>query len=145
SICSGGRDDDLAGQYTTTRLPGVGISIGFTRLFSSLLERGNLPAARPVVEVMVALLDEADLDHSLGLAAKLRAAGIATESQMTAGRLGKQLKAADRRGTRFVVIAGADERQRGTAAVKDLATGDQVEVDSADLVPHLRSRLAEES
>lgn len=144
SICSGGRYDDLAGQYTNTRLPGVGISIGFTRLFSSLLEAGRLPAARPAVDVMVALVDEAGLEYALQLAARLRGAGIATESQMVATRLGKQLKAADRRGTRLVVIAGSEERERGAAAVKDLAAGDQSEVELDRLVPYVHARLTEE-
>lgn len=144
SICSGGRYDDLAGQYTTTHLPGVGISIGFTRLFSHLLEAGRLPDTRPAVEVAVALLDEGDLPHALELATRLRRAGIATESQMVATRLGKQLKAADRRGTPIMVIAGEDERARGVVAVKDLRTGDQADVELERLVSHVQAKLNEE-
>jgi histidyl-tRNA synthetase len=143
SICSGGRYDDLAGQYTTTRLPGVGLSIGFTRLFWQLREAGLLPDTVPVVEVSVTLLDQADLAYCLSLAADLRSAGIATETQMVASKLGKQLKAADRRGVRLAVIAGEAERAARTVAVKDLRTGDQVEIAADDLTEHVNQRLTE--
>lgn len=128
SICSGGRYDDLAGQYTTTRLPGVGLSIGFTRLFWQLREADLLPSGSPPVTVAVTLLDEADLEYSLGIAARLREAGIPTETQMVPDKLGKQLKTAGRRGTAIAVIAGEDERSRGTAGLKDLRSGEQIEV-----------------
>ena len=144
SICSGGRYDDLAGQYTTTRLPGVGISIGFTRLFWQLREAGLLPEGSPAVPVSVALMSDDDLEYSLGVAARLRAAGIDTETQMTPSRLGKQLKAADRRGCVLVVIAGESERQRSTVSVRDLTRGEQVEVPLSDLVDHVTRRLSQE-
>lgn len=128
SICSGGRYDDLADQYTTTRLPGVGISIGFTRLFWQLREAGILPQGAPPVQVSVTLLDDNDLDYTLAVAARLRSAGVSTETQMVPDKLGKQLKAADRRGTLVAVIAGAKERERGTVALKHLRSGDQTEV-----------------
>src|SRR5690606_29683050 len=144
SICSGGRYDDLAGQYTTTRLPGVGISIGFTRLFWQLREAGLLPEGSPAVPVSVALMSDDDLEYSLGVAARLRAAGIDTETQMTPSRLGKQLKAADRRGCVLVVIAGESERQRSTVSVRDLTRGEQVEVPRSDLGDHGTRRLSQE-
>jgi len=128
SICSGGRYDDLAGQYTTTRLPGVGLSIGFTRLFWQLREADLLPSGSPPVTVAVTLLDESDLSYSLGIAASLREAGISTETQMVPDKLGRQLKTAGRRGTAIAVIAGEDERTRRTAALKDLRSGEQIEV-----------------
>lgn len=137
SICSGGRYDDLAGHYTRTRLPGVGLSIGFTRLFAALAEAGALPdLGHP--PVTVALMDDADLEYALSVAARLRAGGVAVESQMTPGRLGKQLKNADRRGARYAVIVGADERERDTAALKDLRSGTQTEYGLAELVDELR-------
>ena len=144
SICSGGRYDDLAGQYTTTRLPGVGISIGFTRLFWQLREAGLLPQGSSAVPVSVALLSDADLEYSLGIADRLRRAGIATETQMTAARLGRQLKAADRRGCILVLIAGESERERNTVAVRDLTRGEQVEGTLDALVDHVTRRLSQE-
>ena len=142
SICSGGRYDDLAGQYTSTRLPGVGMSIGFTRLFWQLREAGLLPGSRPPIDVTVSLIDEAGLEYALGIAGRLRAAGLSTESHMVPTKLGRQLRNADRAGIRFVVIAGEDERSQTEATVKDLTTGEQSLVDLDALVDHIRSRIS---
>lgn len=140
SICSGGRYDDLAGQYTKTRLPGVGLSIGFTRLFWQLREAGLLGEAPEAAPVSIALLDDEGLEHALAIAARLRAAGIDVESEMTPAKLGRQLKLADRRGTRLVVIAGDDERQRGVVTLRELDTGVQMELAEEDLVGAVRQR-----
>lgn len=139
SICSGGRYDDLAGQYTSTRLPGVGLSIGFTRLFWQLREAGLLPATTGSVSVAITLLDEAGLAYNLGIAQRLRAVGVETETALTPAKLGRQLKNADRAGRRFAVIAGEDERANQTATVKHLATGEQAEVALDDLVAYIRT------
>ncbi|MGA7271610.1 MAG: histidine--tRNA ligase [Acidimicrobiia bacterium] len=138
SICSGGRYDDLAGQYTKTRLPGVGMSIGFTRLYWQLREAGILPPSRPAIAVMVTLMDDADLPYALGAASRLRAAGIATETTMTAARLGRQLKNADRAGIPIALIAGTEERESTTVTVRDLVTGNQERVGLDELVDHVR-------
>ncbi len=138
SICSGGRYDDLAGQYTKTRLPGVGMSIGFTRLFWQLREGGILPATEPVVSVMVTLMEDADLPYALRAASLLRAAGIATETSMEAGRLGKQLKNADRAGIPIALIAGSEERDTESVTVRDLASGNQERIGLGDLADHIK-------
>lgn len=140
SICSGGRYDDLAGQYTTTRLPGVGMSIGFTRLFWQLREAGLLAAAASPVAATVTLLDEAGLEYALGVANVLRASGISTETTMVASKLGRQLKNASRAGIRFALIAGEDERASASVTVRDLMTGDQELVTRDSLVAHIHSR-----
>lgn len=128
SVCSGGRYDDLAGLYTNTRLPGVGISIGLTRLFWQLQEAGLVGAGSTSVEAYVTIMDEAGVGDAFRLATALRAAGINTDVAPEASRLAKQLKHADRIGARFAVIAGEDERAQGTVTVRDLAAGDQWEV-----------------
>jgi histidyl-tRNA synthetase len=143
SICSGGRYDDLAANYTKSRLPGVGISIGLTRLFWQLREAGLLKTADSTVQVLVTLMDEAHLHECLAIATELRAAGIATEVALEGGKLGKQLKYADRAGIRLAVVAGDDELSRGVLAVKDLRRGDQVEVPRAGLVRALQAILAQ--
>src|SRR5699024_5365645 len=80
SICSGGRYDNLASQYTKSKLPGVGISIGATRLYWQLREAGLMGASESsTVQVLVTQMDDAQLPSCLALAAELRAAGIATE------------------------------------------------------------------
>ena len=133
SICSGGRYENLASHYTKSKLPGVGISIGLTRLFYQLREAGLVGTAASSVDVLVALLDEAGLEHALALSQRLRAAGLNVETQLEARKLGKQLQYADKAGIRFVAIRGEDEAARGVVAVKDLQRGDQFEVDDADL------------
>ncbi len=137
SICSGGRYDDLASQYTKSRLPGVGISIGLTRLFWQLRELGLVKPRRTSVDVLVTLMDEHDRGYALRIASALREAGLNVESMLTPGKLGKQLKQADRAGIRYVVIAGEDERSRGVAGLKDLQAQTQVEVELVRLADHI--------
>jgi len=141
SICSGGRYDNLATNYTKSRLPGVGISIGATRLFYQLREAKLLGDADSTVKVLVTQMDETQLPAYLELAALLRNAGIATEVVMEAGKLGKQVKHADRAGIRFVVVLGPDEIAKGVVTVKDMRKEDQYEVPRADLVKTLRVEL----
>ena len=133
SICSGGRYENLASHYTKSKLPGVGISIGLTRLFYQLREAGLVGTAASSVDVLVALLDEAGLEQALALSQRLRATGLNVETQLEARKLGKQLQYADKAGIRFVAIRGEDEAARGVVAVKDLQRGDQFEVADGDL------------
>jgi histidyl-tRNA synthetase len=139
SICSGGRYDDLASHYSKSKLPGVGISIGLTRLFFQLREAGLIATADSSVEVLVTLLDEPGLDHALALSQQLRAAGFNVETQLEPKKLAKQLQYADRAGIRFVVIRGEDEAARDMVAVKDLRRGEQFEVKPAGLALALQA------
>jgi histidyl-tRNA synthetase len=141
SICSGGRYENLASNYTKSHLPGAGISIGVTRLFYQLREAGLIGAAASTVKVLVAHMDESQLPVYLELASQLRSAGIATEVVLDGGKLGKQFKYADRAGIRFVVVLGPDEIAKGVVAVKDMRKQDQFEVARADLVKALRVEL----
>lgn len=141
SICSGGRYENLAGQYTKSHLPGVGISIGLSRLYWQLREAGLVGTAQSTVDVLVTQMDEAQLPAYLALAGELRAAGIATEVVLEGGKLGKQFKYADRAGIRFAVVLGEDEIAKGVVTVKDLRRGDQFEVARAELVKTLRVEL----
>ncbi|QFG68567.1 histidine--tRNA ligase [Ornithinimicrobium pratense] len=145
SICSGGRYDNLAGQYTKSRLPGVGISIGLSRLFWQLREAGLLEAStgESTVQVLVPQMSEELLDAQLALAAQLRAGGIRTETMLDGGKLGKQLRYADRAGIRFVALLGEQEAADGTVTIKDLRRQDQFTVPRAELVSALRVELAQ--
>lgn len=150
SICSGGRYDDLVSSGNT-RHPGVGLSIGVSRLLSRLFGRGLLAASRPTPTcVLVAVTDEATRARSLVVAAALRARGIPTEVSGTAARFGKQIRAADRAGIPFVWFpavappAGGDAPGSGADAgdpspprdqVKDIRSGEQVEADATDWAP----------
>ena len=141
SICSGGRYENLAGQYTKSHLPGVGISIGLTRLYWQLREAGLINTARSTVDVLVTQMDAAQLPAYLALANELRTAGIATEVVLDGGKLGKQFKYADRAGIRFVIVLGEDELAKGVVTVKDLRREDQFEVARTELVKTLRVEL----
>jgi histidyl-tRNA synthetase len=143
SICSGGRYENLAGQYTRSHLPGVGISIGLTRLYWQLRDAGLVDTAQSTVDVLVTQMDAQHLPQYLSLAAELRSAGIATEVVLEGGKLGKQFKYADRAGIRFVVVLGEDEIARNVVTVKDLRREDQFEVPRAELVKTLRVELAQ--
>jgi histidyl-tRNA synthetase len=123
SICSGGRYDDLASYFTATRLPGVGISIGLTRLFGKLKEAGLLkPLPRTPAEVLVTTMDHQYLDKYLRMAAALRAAGINTEVYLETARLDKQLQYASRKEFRVALIAGESEFANSVVQIKDLST-----------------------
>jgi histidyl-tRNA synthetase len=139
SICSGGRYDNLASHYTKSKLPGVGISIGLTRLFYQLREAGVVSAAESSVDVLVALLDDAQLAPALALSQRLRAAGLNVETQLEPRKLAKQLQYADRAGIRFVVMRGDDEAARGVVAVKDLRRGEQFEASEGDVAAALQA------
>ena len=142
SIWSGGRYEDLASHYTKSKLPGVGISIGLTRLFWQLREAGLIAGVdESSVQAMVALMEEDQLADSLDIARRLRAGGINTEVQMEAKKLGKQFQYASRAGIRFVVLAGEDELARGVVTVKDLVREQQFEVSREQLASTLRVEL----
>ncbi|MBT2116827.1 histidine--tRNA ligase [Dyella sp. LX-66] len=143
SICSGGRYENLAGQYTKSRLPGVGISIGLTRLYWQLREAGLISTARSTVDVLVTQMDESRMADYLAVASELRGAGIATEVVLEGGKLAKQFKYADRAGIRFVLVLGEDELAKGVVTVKDMRRQDQFEVARAELIKTLRVELAQ--
>ncbi len=133
SICSGGRYENLASHYTKSKLPGVGISIGLTRLFWQLREAGLVGTADSSVDVLVSLMDDSGLESALALSQRLRAAGLNVETQLEPRKLKKQLEYANRAGIRFIVIRGEDEAARGVVAVKDLRRGEQFDVAEAEV------------
>ncbi len=121
SICSGGRYDSLASDGRTG-YPGVGLSIGVTRILVPLISKGALTASRTVPScVLVAVDAEETRADAVAIAAKLRARGIATEVAPKADRFGKQIRYADRRGIPFVWFCSGE--------VKDIRSGDQVAAD----------------
>ena len=141
SICSGGRYENLAGHYTKSHLPGVGISIGATRLYWQLREAGLIGTGVSTVQVLVTQMDEAELPRYLAIANELRQAGINTEVVLEAGKLAKQFKYAEKAGIAFAVVVGSDEIAKDTVIVKDLRRREQFEVARAELVKALRVEL----
>jgi histidyl-tRNA synthetase len=144
SICSGGRYENLAGHYSKSHLPGVGISIGATRLFWQLREAGIISTADSSVEALVGLMDEAHLPQALALAQQLRSAGINTEVQLEAKKLAKQFQYADRAGLRFMVLYGENEAARGVVTVKDLRRQEQFELPREELAAALKVELEQQ-
>ncbi|MEE6281104.1 histidine--tRNA ligase [Georgenia sp. MJ170] len=131
SICSGGRYDDLASDGATT-YPGVGLSIGVSRLVARMLGAGLATASRAVpTAVLVAVTDEEHRPASDAVATALRARGIPCDVAPTAAKFGRQIRHADRLGIPFVWFPGAD----GTGEVKDIRSGDQTTADPASWTP----------
>ncbi len=126
SVCSGGRYDALASDGRTT-YPGVGISIGVSRLVHLLIGKRGLTASRSTpAAVLVAVSDEDSRAQSTAIATALRARGIPTEVAPKADRFGKQIRYADRRGIPYVWFPGEAGDQ-----VKDIRSGEQVDADPA--------------
>ncbi|NNU28710.1 histidine--tRNA ligase [Isoptericola sediminis] len=129
SICSGGRYDTLASDGKNT-YPGVGLSVGVSRLVSRLLSAGLMTATRGVpTAVLVAVTDEDHRAQSDAVAAALRARGIPTDVAPSAAKFGKQIKVADRRGIPFVWFPGEEHQ------VKDIRSGEQVGADPTTWAP----------
>lgn len=142
SICSGGRYENLAGHYTKSKLPGVGISIGATRLFYQLQQRGLIANARSLVSVLVTRMDDALASDYLRIASDLRAAGVNTEVVLESSKMKKQLQYAVRSRIGLVVILGGDEAGRGVVQLKNLETEDQREIRQDMLVAAVTEELA---
>ncbi|WP_226913369.1 histidine--tRNA ligase [Gephyromycinifex aptenodytis] len=140
SICSGGRYDSLASDHRTT-YPGVGISIGVSRLVARLMPTLQATRTSPSV-VLISVAAETDRPECMRIAAALRARGIACEVAPSAAKFGKQIKFADRRGIPFVWFPGSlgEDGVRGADSVKDIRSGEQVPADAATWTPDEQDR-----
>ncbi|MGB4132233.1 MAG: histidine--tRNA ligase [Tepidanaerobacteraceae bacterium] len=127
SVCSGGRYDNLAEFYTTQKLPGVGISIGLTRLFYQLKEAGLLEGDAPstLTKVLVVPMDETCNEYSIKVANILREEGIVSEVHFEEAKVGKKLNYANKLDIPYVILIGEDEIRRQMVSLKDMKTGDQ--------------------
>ena len=135
SICSGGRYDDLASRFTSGRFPGVGISIGVSRLVPRLIKAGVLSTkAAFSTHVLVARLDEEHTTRRLALVQLLRRAGVPVEPYFEEHSLGDQLRYAVAKGYGYVVIMGAEEIARNVVKLRDLNASLQDEVRVEDLL-----------
>ena len=135
SICSGGRYDALATDGRAT-YPGVGISLGLSRLLVPLVQKGHLTGARPVPSaVLVALNDEEARPAADAVAQQLRASGVPTEVAAKADKFGKQIRYAERRGIPFVLFERTNDDGVTTYEAKDIRSGEQVSVDPATWAP----------
>jgi len=126
SVCSGGRYDNLAEYYTERQLPGVGISIGLTRLFYVLGEQGMLNPARPTAPADVLVLPMTDeLGPAAETATYLRGCGLRAQLYTEQKKFKAKIQYADKLGIPYILILGEDELAAGKVSVKELATGEQ--------------------
>jgi histidyl-tRNA synthetase len=136
SIAGGGRYDELLGTFGREQVPATGASLGLERIL--LLLGDEHAGRRSIPEVLVTVWDEESRRDAVELAGELRDAGISTETYIGDGALKAQLRYASRRGARFCVIAGPDERQRGEVSVRDLESGEQSSGARASVVDLVR-------
>ena len=144
SVCSGGRYDNLAEYYTDRQLPGVGISIGLTRLFYVLGEQGMLNPALPTAPADVLILPMTeDLSPAIALATELRSAGIRTQLHCEEKKFKAKMSYADKLGIPYVIFLGEDEIRDSVVACKDMATGEQTKLTVPATIERIREGLAE--
>jgi histidyl-tRNA synthetase len=145
SVCSGGRYDDLASFFSTQRFPGVGISIGLSRLLAVMIAAELVDVSRKSpTEVLVAAQDRKSyLMEYLGFAKTLREAGIATEVYFEPHGLRDQIGYAASNGIPLAVIAGESEFKENCVTIRDLRTRKQEKVPRGELVEHVRKKLSQ--
>ena len=143
SICSGGRYDNLAEYYTDRQLPGVGISIGLTRLFYVLGEQGLLNPDLPTAPADVLILPmTAELSPAVTLATRLRAAGVRTQLYTEQKKFKAKMSYADKLGVPYVVFLGDDEIAGNVVACKDMTSGEQTTLPFAETLALIQTGLA---
>lgn len=127
SVCSGGRYENLAENYTDKKLPGVGISIGLTRLFYKLNELGLIKATKKSVAdvLIVPMMD--DMKEAIALGTNLRNAGINTEIYLNDKKIKAKMKYADRLKIPYVIVVGENEVKANKLKVKNMETGEEKE------------------
>ena len=143
SVCSGGRYDNLAEYYTDRQLPGVGISIGLTRLFYVLGEQGLLNPDLPTAPADCLLLPMTeDFSAAVRLATQLRAAGVRTQLYTEQKKFKAKMSYADKLGIPFVVFLGEDEIAQDLCSVKNLRTGEQVSLPADQAAALIKSGVS---
>ncbi len=141
SVCSGGRYDDLAGYYTERKLPGVGISIGLTRLFYVLDEQKLLNDALPCAPADALVLPMGDAAAAIALAETLRSEGLRIQLYGEQKKFKQKMAYADKLGVPFAVLLGEDEIAAGKCSVKNMVTGEQITVTPAEAAAHIKATL----
>ena len=142
SVCSGGRYDNLAGYYIEKQLPGVGISIGLTRLFYVLDEQGLLNPALPSAPADALVLPmTAEPGPAIALAQALRAEGIKVQLYGEQKKFKQKMAYANKLGVPFAVLLGEDEIAENVCSVKNMLSGEQVKLSAKDAAAHIKAAL----
>lgn len=138
SVCSGGRYDDLATYYTKQKLPGVGISIGLTRLFYQLTEAKIIEAdENSLIDILIIPLEGYE-DNGIEIASKLRAEGIYTQVYFEKIKLGKKFNYADKLNIPYVVVIGEEEVKANEYALRDMKSGEQEKLSIENIIARLK-------
>ena len=142
SVCSGGRYDNLAEYYTDKQLPGVGISIGLTRLFYVLSEQDLLSddfVSAPCDALVIPMTE--DLGFAVSTATALRAGGVRTQLYGEKKKFKAKMSYADKLGVPFVALVGEDEISEGVLSVKDMRSGEQIKLSPAQAAEFIRKAV----
>ena len=134
SVCSGGRYDDLASNYTSQILPGVGISIGLTRLFYQLLDKNLFKEIKTnSIDALIIPMENC-YDYAIKLLNKFENSGKIIQIYFEDAKMKKKISYADKLNIPYIIIVGEDEKANNTYTVKDLKTGEQSTVDFEGLI-----------
>lgn len=144
AICSGGRYDNLAENYTDRKMPGIGMSLGVTRFFDLLRGEGLLNFGKMTsAEVLVLPMDE-DMSYACQVATVLRQGGIKTELYGATTKFKNKMNYANKIGVPFVAIIGEDERQNNLVSLKDMVSGNQTSIPLSDVVKFVFQKRSEQ-
>ena len=140
SICSGGRYDNLAEFYTDKKMPGVGVSIGLTRLFSKLSELNILKEKEESISKVLVVSMTDDISRALEVASKTRNEGINTDVYLEDKKIKAKFKYADKLKIPYVAVIGEEEEKNGTVTLKNMATGEQEEMTIENMIEILKDK-----
>jgi len=138
SVCSGGRYDDLATYYTKQKLPGVGISIGLTRLFYQLTEAGIIKSTDYSLTKVMVIPMEGYMDYAIKASSILRNEGIFTQVYFEEGKIGKKFNYADKLNIPYVIVVGKDESENNTYSFRNMKTGEQKNISIEEVLECLK-------
>ena len=146
SVCSGGRYDNLAGYYIEKQLPGVGISIGLTRLFCVLDEQGLLNPELPSAPADALVLPMGgDIAPAIAVAEAIRSEGLRVQLYAEQKKFKQKMAYANKLEVPFAVLLGEDEIAEGKCSVKNMVSGEQVKLTPAEAAAHIKAALSEKS
>lgn len=138
SVAGGGRYEGLIGTFGSRPVSATGVSLGLERIIEVVRDHGTMPIPTAVAQVFVPVVDR-HLEAAADLTRRLRSAGIKTDLSLLEGKsLGEQLKYAGRRGIGLAAILGPNEAERGVVAVKNLSTGEQIEIGQTNTIEHIQ-------
>lgn len=134
SVSSGGRYDNLAGYYTTNLMPGVGMSIGLTRLFSKMQELGLIKETKSEVSDIIIIPMEETMVESIEILSRLQKEGISATIYAESGKMGKKFKYADALDIKYALVIGENEIKSNVYGIKNMDTGEQEDLSLEEII-----------